>query len=94
MTAYVIFTRERLRDPAEMEAYRKANATLDEFGGRPLAVYGKQEMLEGSAHEGAVVLEFPDFESAKAWYDSPTYTRARAHRHAGADYRAFIVEGL
>jgi uncharacterized protein (DUF1330 family) len=32
--------------------------------------------------------------AAKAWYDGPAYTEARQLRFKGADYRAFIVEGL
>ncbi len=44
--------------------------------------------------EGVVILQFPTFEEAKAWYDSPAYREAREHRFAGADYRAVIVEGV
>ncbi len=51
-------------------------------------------MLEGPEIEGAVVLEFPTFEAAKAWYDSPAYREAREHRFKGANYRAFIVQGV
>jgi hypothetical protein len=38
-------------------------------------------------------LQFPAFEDAKAWYESPAYREACKHRFAGADYRAMIVEG-
>jgi uncharacterized protein (DUF1330 family) len=40
-----------------------------------------------------VILEFPTFEEAKAWYDSPAYRKVREHRYKGADYRAVIVQG-
>ncbi len=40
------------------------------------------------------ILEFPTFEEAKTWYDSPAYREAREHRLKGADYHAVIVEGL
>jgi uncharacterized protein (DUF1330 family) len=42
----------------------------------------------------ATLSEFPTFEAAKAWYDSPAYREAREHRFKGANYRAFIVQGV
>lgn len=47
-----------------------------------------------SAVEGVVILEFPTFDEAKAWYDSPAYREVRENRFRGADYRAVIVEGV
>ena len=95
MAAYIIFTRERLRDAGEMATYgEKAGATLAGHTAKPLAFYGRHETLEGAPIDGAVVIEFPTLEAAKAWYESPAYTEARQHRFAGADYRAFITEGL
>ena len=61
---------------------------------KPLAVYGKHEMLEGPAIEGAVILEFPTVEAARAYYHSAAYQDAVQHRFLGADYRVFIIEGL
>jgi uncharacterized protein (DUF1330 family) len=36
-----------------------------------------------AAVEGVVILEFPTFEEAKAWYDSPAYRKVREHRYKG-----------
>lgn len=95
MSAYIVFTRERLRDEAEMEVYSgKARSSLAGHPVKPHVVYGKSETLEGPPIEGAVILEFPTLEAAKAWYNSPAYTEARAHRFAAADYRCFITEGV
>lgn len=95
MVAYIVFTREKLRIPEEYERYRtKARAAGDGHPLKPLAVYGKHEVLEGPAIEGAVVLEFPTVEAARTYYHSPAYQEAVKHRHLGADYRAFIVEGI
>ncbi|MEJ2459314.1 MAG: DUF1330 domain-containing protein [Novosphingobium sp.] len=72
MTAYVVFTRERLRNTSDMEAY--SPGARASFVGRDmerLAAYGKCETLEGAPIEGAVILSFPTMEAAKAWYDSP-----------------------
>ncbi len=60
----------------------------------PLVVYGRYEVIEGPEVEGVVILQFPSFDEAKAWYNSPAYCEAREHRFKGADYRAVIVEGV
>ena len=66
MVAYVVFTREKMRNPEEYERYReKARLAAKGHPLKPLALYGKYEMLEGPAIEGAVVLEFPTAEAAK-----------------------------
>ena len=69
---------------------RKANAG---HALKPLALYGKYEMLEGPAVEGAVILEFPSIEAARSYYKSAAYQEAAKHRFLAADYRVFIVEG-
>jgi uncharacterized protein (DUF1330 family) len=95
MVAYIVFTRERVRDPAELEVYStKAASSVAGHPVKPLAIYGKSETLEGAPIDSAVIMEFPTLAAAKAWYDSPGYTEARQHRFKGADYRVFIVEGL
>jgi uncharacterized protein (DUF1330 family) len=95
MAAYVVFTREKMRNPEEYERYReKARPAAKGHPLKALALYGKYEMLEGPAIEGAVVLEFPSVEAAKTYYNSPAYQDAVKHRFLGADYRVFIVEGL
>ena len=63
MTAYIVFTRERMRNVSYMEAYAPAAwASFADHDPERLAAYGKCETLEG--------------------------------RHLGADYRAFITEGV
>lgn len=95
MAALIVFTRERTREQAEMDTYAGlAGPTLAGHEGKPHAFYGKNETLEGAPIEGAVIIEFPTIDAAKAWYNSPAYAAARAHRHLGADYRVFITETL
>lgn len=95
MAAYIVFVREKTRDQADMDEYTpKARAS---FAGHPfttLARYGRQEVLEGPEVEGVVIVSFPTFEQAKAWYNSPAYREAREHRFKGADYSAVLVEGV
>ena len=95
MVAYVVFTREKMRDRDEYEQYREKSRPVNAGHQlKPLALYGKHEVLEGPAIEGAVILEFPTVEAAKTYYHSPAYQEAAKHRFVGADYRVFIVEGM
>lgn len=94
MAAYIVFTRELTHDAAALATYsEQVGETLDGHPITVLAAYGRQEVLEGPEVEGVVILEFPSFDEAKAWYDSPAYREVREHRFRGADYRAVIVEG-
>ncbi len=95
MSTYVVFIREKTLDPAELAVYTpKAGNSLTGHPIKVLAAYGQQEVLEGPEVEGVVLVEFPSFAEAKAWYDSPAYREAREHRFRGAEYRAVIFEGL
>jgi uncharacterized protein (DUF1330 family) len=95
MVAYIVFTRERTRDPGELDTYsQEVSASLTGHDVTTRAYYGRQEVLEGAAVEGVVILEFPTFDEAKAWYDGPAYRKVREHRYKGADYRAVIVQGV
>ena len=95
MATYMVFTRESTKNAAELATYsEKVGATLAGHPVTVLAAYGRHEVVEGSDVEGVVILEFPTFEAAKAWYDSPAYREVREHRFRGAAYRAVIVEGV
>lgn len=94
MVAYVVFTREKMRNRDEYERYReKSRIANTSHSLKPLALYGKHEVLEGPAIEGAVILEFPTIDAARSYYRSAAYQEAAKHRFLGADYRVFIVEG-
>ncbi|MEI8371523.1 MAG: DUF1330 domain-containing protein [Planctomycetota bacterium] len=95
MATYMVFTRESTSDASELQAYmQKVGDTLTGHPIKVLAAYGRQEVVEGPEVEGVVILEFPSFEAAKAWYNSPAYREVREHRFRGADYRGVIVEGV
>ena len=83
MAAYVVFTRKHPRDASELAAYApKAQPHTVTVR----AAYGRHEVLEGPQVEGVYIMEFPSFDSAKAWYDTPAYREAREHCFSGADY--------
>jgi uncharacterized protein (DUF1330 family) len=95
VSAYVVFVRERLKDP---ELYKEYSAKARPAGAghplQPLAYYGEIETLEGDAAEGVVILRFPNVEAARAWYHSEGYQEAKAIRERAADCRAFLTQGL
>ncbi|EQB11808.1 DUF1330 domain-containing protein [Sphingobium lactosutens] len=95
MPAYFVAIRNSVHDADEMDIYRDmARAAAAGHSFKRHASYGRVRSTEGEPVEGAVILEFPTFEAAEAWYDSPEYQAAMAHRRAGADYRTFIIDGI
>ena len=95
MTAYIVFTRTAMLDPAEMAIYgERAPAAATGHDATLLALYGRFEVLEGDPIEGAVMVSFPTFDEAKAWYHSPAYQAAVQHRFAGSRYNVVIIDGV
>jgi uncharacterized protein (DUF1330 family) len=95
MPAYVILIRDKMLDQAEFDRYAPAaREARADHKITPLAFYGRHEVLEGADVEGAVILQFPTFAEAQAWYRSPAYQEALQHRLKGAEYRVMIVEGV
>lgn len=100
MPAYIAFIREEpVRDEHALGRYSASNREnaglyVQKYGLKPLSVYGANETLEGDEADGVVLLEFPDMQAAKGWYESPEYQDAIPDRHKGARYRAIMFEGL
>lgn len=93
MTAYVVFIKEKTLNQQELDTY--AQKMPDVLKGLPvnfLSVYSRMEVLEGAAPEGVVLVSFPTFEQASAWYHSDAYQTVARHRHNGAISRGFIIE--
>jgi uncharacterized protein (DUF1330 family) len=87
--------REEMTDADAFAVYAKAAPKASAgHAVKPLAFYGKHEVLEGEEAEAVAILEFPDYEQAKAWYDSREYQEAMKNRLKGARYRVLVVEGL
>jgi uncharacterized protein (DUF1330 family) len=95
MPAYIVSTREKTRNTAKLEQYKKqAPASFQQHTATFRAYNGRHEVLEGSAIEDIIILEFPSYEEAEAWYHSPAYQAASEHRFQGGDYRCILTEGL
>ena len=84
-------------DVPDAEAYKPylaANqAPFGQFGARYLVRGGRCEVMEGSARERIVVLEFPSFEAALACYRSPEYQAAKKLREGKAEADVIVTEG-
>ena len=94
MAAYIIFDRRHTTNAAELATYGSmVAATLKGREAVKLAGGSEVLVLEGEPSEAVVILEFPSFERAKAWYDSPLYQEASVQRLKGGQWRVMIVEG-
>lgn len=95
MTAYFVAVRNSISDPDAMATYSElAGKSLVGHAVTPLAFYGKTRATDGPITDSAVIVAFPTFEEAEAWYDSPAYQEALAYRLKGADYQTFIIQGV
>jgi uncharacterized protein (DUF1330 family) len=95
ISAYIVFTREKTSDQAELDVCAKeAQASVDGHELKALALYRAHEDVEGAPTEGTVIFQFPSRAAANAWYDSPLDRKAREHRFKGANYRVTLVEGV
>ena len=95
MPAYVIIETD-IHDPEQYERYKAASPdAVAGGGGRFLARGGELAVLEGEwSPTRIVVLEFPDLETAKRWYDSPGYQEVKRLRDGAASLRMVAVEGV
>ncbi|MFL6815171.1 MAG: DUF1330 domain-containing protein [Bradyrhizobium sp.] len=75
------------------EYVEQNGAVFAKYGAKFLVRAGKHVAKEGSSRSRNVVLEFKDYETALACYDSPEYARLLAIRSAHAESDLLIIEG-
>ena len=95
MSGYII-AHVQVTDPVQYEEYKKWSTAAMQTAGAEVCVRGGQvQVLEGDwAPERIVILKFPTFEAAKAFYELPEYLTAREARAGAAVMRMVAVEGL
>jgi uncharacterized protein (DUF1330 family) len=93
--AYVI-VETIVHDPEVYSEYMAAApATIEAFGGRFVVRGGELETLEGDWMPArVVVVEFPDLDTVRRWYDSELYRHAKSLREGVADLKMVAVEGV
>jgi uncharacterized protein (DUF1330 family) len=81
-------------DPAAYKAYIAANAVpFAKYGARFLVRAGQHEQKEGRLRARHVVIEFKDYETALACFDSPEYRHAMTFRAAASVSDLVVIEG-
>ena len=95
MPAYVIVETD-VQDQARYDRYKAVSPDAVHSGGGCFIVRGGElAVLEGDWNPSrVVVLEFPDLEAAKRWYDSPEYQEAKHLRAGAAALNMVAVQGL
>ena len=95
MSAYLIFTRKKTLDETELKIYWGDPGNLRRPSGQgPRQLRPVLRFWRAIPSRGIVIAEFPSFEVAKAWYESPAYPAIRHHRLEGAIYNGLVVQGV
>jgi uncharacterized protein (DUF1330 family) len=94
MSAYAV-VRITITDEAAFEKYKQmVPPTIELFGGRYIARSDEFEVLEGSESRQRIVLvEFPDLDTLRRWYESEEYAPSKRQRQASAETDMVILEG-
>ncbi|MEY4693903.1 MAG: hypothetical protein RLZZ95_352 [Pseudomonadota bacterium] len=95
MSGYII-ANVQVTHPGQYEEYKKWSTLAMQAHHAEVCVRGGQvEVLEGDwSPERLVILKFPTFAAAKAFYETPEYRQAREARAGAAIMRMVVVEGL
>ena len=94
MSAYVI-ARINVSDPDDYQTYASQTVALAEkVGGRFLVKGGRQTQLEGNGPDRHVIIEFPDHETALAWYNSDAYRRILPIALSSSERDIVVVDGI
>jgi uncharacterized protein (DUF1330 family) len=84
-------------DVHNMDGYKEYiaqnGAVFAKYGAKFLVRGGTSELKEGTARSRNVVLEFKDYATALACYNSPEYTRLVAIRVPHSEGDLVIIEG-
>ena len=84
-----------VHDPETYKLYvETARPAYARYNAKFLARGGKAEALEGAGRGRNVIIEFASMEDARACFDSPEYTAARAFRQKASTGEIILVEGV
>jgi uncharacterized protein (DUF1330 family) len=95
MPAYIIVETD-ITDPEQYEQYKAASpGAVAAGGGRFIARGGELAVLEGDWRPSRLVLlEFPDLDAAKRFYESEQYQAAKRLRDGAARLNMVAFEGI
>ena len=91
--AYVI-ARAIVTNPTAWADYAaKASEAMQVYGGNPIVRGGRCEVTEGEGRARNVVIEFENFDAARAYVHSSEYAEARKLREHAGVIDMVVVEG-
>jgi uncharacterized protein (DUF1330 family) len=95
MPAYFLVDIREIKDADKMEEYKaRVTPVVEKFGGRYLVIGGPFELLEGSSTPVfPVMIQFPDMDQARRWYDSEEYRELKSLRLAATVSHATLMAG-
>jgi uncharacterized protein (DUF1330 family) len=94
MACFILFIRDgEVLDAEAIMHYRKTVGSTVVEGMRSLAMTEDPVSLEGDPFRAVVLIEFPDRDTAEAWYNSEEYRPLRELRMKAAPGRAILFEG-
>jgi uncharacterized protein (DUF1330 family) len=96
--AFVIIERTETTgsESIQNEYGRLAREILPKYGGRYLARSQNNLLLEGAGSTPCcmAILQFPNLDAVRRWYESPENQSAAKVRQSGAKFRIVAIEGL
>ena len=93
MPAYLVAQVE-IKDAQAFAPYpEKTLPIVQKHGGRPLALSQSPSVEEGHWPGSAVILEFPDMQSLRAFLDDPEYAEPKALRRRTTNSTVILLEG-
>jgi uncharacterized protein (DUF1330 family) len=95
MPVYVIADVREVRDVETLIEYRRRNTdAVASHGGRFVIRGGDATALEGDwPTQRIVLIEFPDADAARAWWESDEYAPLKQMRREASDTNILLVEG-
>ena len=93
-TYAVAHLRKVTMGPQIVEYLQQIDATLEPFAGRFLVHGGEVEVLEGAWPGHLIIIEFPDRERARAWYESSAYQGILPLRTNNSEGDVIFTDGV
>jgi len=82
------------RGPAVAEYLERIDGTLAPYGGRFIVHGGRPDVREGRWDGTLIIIEFPDLDRARAWYESPEYQAILPLRTEHSRGDVLLIDGV
>lgn len=93
--AYLVVELDVKDQEGFMEYAKKATETVSQYGGNFVVLAKEAQTIEGADPNGVItIIEFGSIDEAQKWLNSPEYSAVKGIRHATAETRQYLVEGV